>query len=70
MFGRKPREYSPDEWEPVVRSSVGTGEKVAGFRNRHTGIFEAVMLIRAASDLEEFRETYKIGADTKIPTIY
>lgn len=70
MFGRKNRDYSPDEWEPVVRSSVCTGEKVAGFRNTHTGIFEDVMLIRALSDLEEFRKAYRISADTKIPTIY
>ena len=51
MFGGKHRDYSPDEWEPVVRSSVCTGEKVAGFRNTHTGIFEDVMLIRVPSDL-------------------
>ncbi|MBO4449825.1 MAG: aspartate dehydrogenase [Clostridiales bacterium] len=70
MFGKKSREYSTEEWEPVVRSSICTGEKVAGFKNRHTGVFEDVMLIRAASDLEEFRKRYDIGEEIKIPTIY
>jgi len=70
MFGKKSRDYSTEEWEPVVRSSVCTGEKVAGFKNRHTGVFEDVMLVRAASDLEEFRKRYNIGEEIKIPTIY
>ena len=70
MFGKKPREYRPEEWEPVIRSSVCTGEKVAGFKNRHTGVFEDVMLIRMPSDLEQFRKTYNISAETKIPTVY
>ena len=70
MFGKKSRDYSAEEWEPVVRSSICTGEKVAGFKNRHTGVFEDVMLIRAASDLDEFRKKYGINSETKIPTIY
>ena len=70
MFGRKAKEYSPDEWEPVVRSSVCTGEKVAGFKNRHTGVFEDVMLIRVPTDLEQFRKIYNIGNETKIRVIY
>ena len=70
MFGRKDPTYSLDEWEPVIRSSICTGEKVAGFKNRHTGVFEDVMLVRAPSDVEVFRQKYKISAETKIPTIY
>ena len=70
MFGRKSRDYSPEEWEPVIRSSICTGEKVAGFKNRHTGVFEDVMLVRAPSDVEVFRQKYEISAETKIPTIY
>ena len=70
MFGRKSRDYPPEEWEPVIRSSICTGEKVAGFKNRYTGVFEDVMLVRAPSDVEVFRQKYKISAETKIPTIY
>ena len=70
MFGKESRGYSLDEWEPVIRSSICTGEKVAGFKNRHTGVFEDVMLIKAPGDLEEFRKKYGITEQTKIPTIY
>ena len=70
MFGRKSRDYSPEEWEPVIRSSICMGEKVAGFKNRHTGVFEDVMLVRVPSDVEVLRQKYGISAETKIPTIY
>ena len=70
MFGKKNREYSPDEWEPVIRSSICTGEKVAGFKNRQSGVFEDIMLIRAPGDVAEFRKKYGIGEEIKIPTIY
>ena len=70
MFGKKSRDYSSEEWEPVIKSSICTGEKVAGFKNRHTGVFEDVMLVRAPSDVEEFRKKYGIAPETKIPTIY
>ncbi len=70
MFGKKTRTYSSDEWEPVIRASICTGEKVAGFRNRHTGVFEDIMLIKSPSDIDSFRSKYEISGDTKIPTIY
>ncbi len=70
MFGRKNPTYSLDEWEPVIRSSICTGEKVAGFKNRQSGVFEDIMLIRTPGDIEEFRRKYNINADTRIPTIY
>lgn len=70
MFGKKSPEYSLDEWEPVIRSSICTGEKVAGFRNRHTGKFEDVMLIRGQADIDEFRKKYKIPGSIVIGTIY
>ena len=68
MFGKKTREYSPDEWEPVIRSSICTGEKVAGFKNRHTGVFEDVMLITGDRDLKKFREEY--GIEGEIEKVY
>ncbi|MCR4776985.1 MAG: aspartate dehydrogenase [Saccharofermentans sp.] len=70
MFGRKNPTYSLDEWEPVIRSSICTGEKVAGFKNRQSGVFEDIMLIQTPGDIEEFRRKYNISADTRIPTIY
>lgn len=70
MFGRKTPTYSLDEWEPVIRSSICTGEKVAGFKNRQSGVFEDIMLIRAPGDIDEFRKKYGISGDMNIPVIY
>lgn len=47
------------------RSSICTGEQVAGFKNIHTGHFEEVMLIRDDRDLDHFLELYDIEAITK-----
>lgn len=44
----------------VIRSSICTGEKVAGFRDKNGGHFIEVMLIRSKKDEEEFKRTYGI----------
>lgn len=54
--------------EPVIRSSICTGEKVAGFREKETGRFREVSLIRTPDDLAAFKRKYGIEGD--IPTIY
>ena len=54
--------------EPVIRSSICTGEKVAGFREKETGRFREVALIRTPADLEAFKRKY--GIDGEIPVIY
>lgn len=63
MFRRKPKKcsYDRENLKPVIRSSICTGEQVAGFQNIHTGKFSEVMLIRGSGDLEEFLETYDIS---------
>ncbi len=71
LFRRKaaPREqYDPEELTPVIRSSICTGEKTAGFRENGTGRFREVMLISSPADLAAFRERYNITGD--IETIY
>ena len=58
MFFRKKREtrtYDRETQEPVIRASICTGEKVAGFRDLRTGRFTEIMLICTPGDLEEFR---------------
>ena len=50
---------------PVIRCSICTGEQVAGFRRKDTGIFEDVMLIRNDTDLQAFRDTYGITGEIK-----
>ena len=63
MFRKKIKviEYDKDNLKPVIRSSICTGEKVAGFRDVNTGKFTEVMLIRDNKDLDEFLTTYDIS---------
>ena len=53
--------YDKDNLKPVIRSSICTGEKVAGFRNVNTGEFMEIMLIRDNKDMDEFLTTYDIS---------
>lgn len=72
MLFRKKREtrtYDRETQAPVIRASICTGEKVAGFRNLRTGRFTEIMLLRTPGDLEEFRRLYGIGGD-EITTQY
>ncbi len=66
MFFRKKQEahpYDREKEKPVIRSSICTGEKVAGFRDLQTGKFTEMMLICTPEDLETFRNRYGIGGD-------
>ena len=60
--------YDREKLKPMIRCSICTGEQVAGFRDRKTGHFEEVALIRKEQDLEEFRRRY--GIDGEIPKFY
>ena len=55
------RTYDKENQKPVIRSSICTGEKVAGFQDTRTGKFTEVMLIRTFGDLEEFPGLYGTG---------
>lgn len=55
-------QYDPETQYPVIRSSICTGEKVAGFKNRKDGHFTEVMLIKNSEDERLFKEMY--GLDT------
>ena len=50
--------YDPDKEKPVIRASICTGEQVAGFKDRTTGTFHEIMLIRNPKDKNEFMKTY------------
>ena len=68
MFHRKIKkmEYDRENQKPVIRSSICTGERVAGFRDVKTGKFMEVMLIRDNKELDKFLEDYDISvAETK-----
>ena len=65
LFGNRKRHepavhFDPETQYAVIRSSICTGEKVAGFKNKSDGHFTEVMLIRTAADEKEFKETYGV----------
>lgn len=66
MFKRKTTKpvaipYDPLVQKPVIRASICTGEQVAGFKDRTTGKFTEVMLIKNSEDLNEFMTCYNIS---------
>jgi hypothetical protein len=67
MFGRRKKStastYNKDGKIPVIRSSICTGEKVAGFKDPVSGKFDDLMLIRNSRDLEEFLSQYQLAED-------
>ncbi len=72
LFKRKENNkplYDIDKEIPVIRASICTGEKVAGFKNKTTGAFREVLLIRNNNDLEAFCAKYGIN-NKDLPIIY
>lgn len=69
MFRKKviKETYNKDVQRPVIRSSICTGERVAGFKDIDTGRFTEVMLIRDSKDMEEFLRRYDIS-ETEVKT--
>ncbi|MGN0344000.1 MAG: aspartate dehydrogenase [Lachnospiraceae bacterium] len=44
----------------VIKSSICTGEQIAGFKNKEDGSFTEVLLIKSDKDLEYFKKIYGI----------
>ena len=59
--------FDPETQYAVIRSSICTGEKTAGFKNKTDGHFTEVMVIRDPDDIERFKKIYGIE---KIKTEY
>ena len=59
--------YDPDRQTAVIRASVCTGERIAGFRNKANGHFTEVMVLRSPEDERRFMEIYGLE---KIKTEY
>lgn len=55
--------YDKENQKPIIRSSICTGEKVAGFKDIHTGKFTEVMLIRNDNDMKVFLMRFDISAE-------
>ena len=58
--------FDPAAEEPAIRCSICTGEQVAGFRDRRTGHFREVTLIKTPKDLETFKKDYGVEDLKKI----
>lgn len=61
--------YDKTGKKPVIRASICTGEKVAGFRDERTGQIEELMLIAEDKDLEEFLKLYEVKRE-EIETVW
>lgn len=57
--------FDPARQEAVIRCSICTGEKVAGFRSREDGHFTEVMLLKNAEDEKDFMQMYGINTVKK-----
>lgn len=57
----KKTEYDITNKQAVIRASICNGEQVAGFKDRTTGKFEEVMLIRNEKDIEAFKKEYGVS---------
>ena len=61
MFGRRKNAapgFDRTGKTPVIRASICTGEKTAGYRDAAGGRFVEVVLIRSDADLDRFLAEY------------
>ena len=52
--------FDPEKQYAVIRCSICTGEKVAGFRRKDDGHFTDVMVIRTKEDEQRFKTAYNL----------
>lgn len=50
--------FDPEKQIAVIRSSICTGERVAGFKNKADGHFTEVMVLRSPREEQRFKEIY------------
>ena len=70
IFGKKKVntpivEYNPQKQIAVLKCSICNGEQVAGFKDKQTGHFSEVMLIRDSKDMDTFMKIYNLSAISK-----
>ena len=69
LFKKKAKDpvvkFDQERQRAVIKCSICNGEQVAGFKDKHTGHFTEVMLIRDAADLDRFMKMYNLSAVTK-----
>ena len=62
-------QYDPAVFEPVIRASICTGERVACMREKESGRLHELMLLRTEADLKTFCRLYQVEQST-IKTVY
>lgn len=65
---KRTQSYDKINKKPVLKTSICTGEQVAGFQDIHTGRIEEIMLIKNATDVDRFKQMY--GIEEEIPKVY
>ena len=69
LFGKKKEipviDFDPTKQKAVLKCSICNGEQVAGFKDKQTGHFTEVMLIKNGTDLDAFMEMYDLSAVSK-----
>lgn len=61
--------FDPARFEPVIRASICTGERVACMREKESGRLHELMLLRTEADLKTFCRLYQVEQST-IKTVY
>ena len=64
--GKRKESYDSEKLRPAIRSSICTGEKVAGFRDKESGHFTEIRLIRTEKDLDDFKREYGITEEVEV----
>ena len=64
--GKRKESYDSEKLRPAIRSSICTGEKVAGFRDKESGHFTEIRLIRTEKDLDDFKREYGITGEIEV----
>ena len=70
LFGKKKIstpviEYDPEKQRAVLKCSICNGEQVVGFKDKQTGHFTEVMLMKNGQDLDSYMEMYDLSAISK-----
>ena len=62
-------DFPLEQFEPVLRSSICTGELTACFRERASGKLREITVIRSPKDLADFAKEYGVDIN-KMRTVY
>lgn len=63
MFFKKKKmaiEYDKENQIPILKCSICNGEQVGGLKDKRTGQFVEVMLIKSPGDLELFKSMFGV----------